>query len=70
MIGSFIDVDLATDYGNELASSGTSSMILEPVAERGFYRLALSDHATWADAQAEANSLKGDLGDNLWVLKY
>jgi len=70
VIGSFIDDDLAMDYGHVLAEEGTGSMILSPTGKTKFYRLALSDHGSWNEAQQEANSLKSDYSDALWVLKY
>lgn len=70
VIGSFIDDDLAMDYGQKLAAEGTGSMILSPVGATKFYRLALSDHASFNEAQQEADNLKSSFSDALWVLKY
>jgi hypothetical protein len=70
VIASFVDGDLGDDYGKELSAAGTSSMLLSPKKVKGFYRLALSDHESWSDAQSAADQKKGEYGDNLWVLKY
>ncbi len=69
VIGSFVDGDLANDYGKELAAKGSGIIILTP-PDRGFYRVALSDYSSWTEAQTNANGLKEDYGENVWVLKY
>ena len=69
VVGSFVDGDLANDYGNDLAAKGSGIMILSP-PDKGFYRVALSDYSSWTEAQTNANGLKGDYGENVWVLKY
>jgi len=70
VIGSFIDEDLAADLSGEIASDGVGSMILSPPQKGGFFRVALSDHPSWNDAQNAANGRKGAFGDSVWVLKY
>ena len=69
VIGSFIDGDLANDYGKELSEQGVGSMILSPNG-KGFYRVTLSDHGTFIEAQADANNQKTNYGDSVWVIKY
>jgi sporulation related protein len=70
VIESFIDSDMATDYGNELAKKGIASALLSPKGERNFHRLTIGDYGTFLEAQEEANKLKAEFGDDLWVLKY
>lgn len=70
IIGSFIDDDLAMDYGKKLSTEGIVSVILSPVGSTKFHRLALSDHGSWNEAQEAANNLKSNYSDQLWVLKY
>lgn len=70
IVGSFIDGDLAMDYGKELAEKGTSSTVLAPIGEIKFYRLAIGDFDTWSNAQSQADQVKGEYGENTWVVKY
>jgi len=70
IIASFIDDDLAMDYGDKLAKSGVGSMILNPKTDRGFYRLALADFVGLKDAALEAERLKSTYGEGVWVIKY
>jgi len=69
VIGSFVDEDLAMDYGKDLSELGIGSMILRP-GQGKFNRLALSDFGSWNEAQLEADNLKSEYSDALWVLKY
>ncbi len=70
VIGSFIDDDLAMDYGNELSEKGIGTMLLSPIGKNKFYQLALSEHASFDEAQEDANEIKGDYSNELWVYKY
>ncbi len=69
VISSFVDEDLAMDYGKDLSELGIGSMILRP-GQGKFNRLALSDFGSWNEAQLEADNLKSEYSDALWVLKY
>ncbi len=69
VVNSFVDEDLAMDYGETLAEQGIGSMILGPGPGK-FHRLALSDHESWNEAQVEADNMKSEYSDELWVLKY
>lgn len=68
--GSFIDVDLARDYGNKLAGEGVSTTIIEPYGQVKYYRLSVASYATVAEALENVEQLKVNYGDNIWVLKY
>lgn len=68
--GSFIDVDLARDYGNKLAGEGVSTKIIAPYGKVKYYRLSVADYPTVADALTNLDQLKGKYGENIWVLKY
>lgn len=70
VIGSFIDVDLATDLGKELAAKGVGTKLISPFSKKRLFRLCVADFGTFADATAGANNLKAEYGENLWVLKY
>jgi len=70
VIESFVDSDMAADYGNKLAAEGVGSALLSPQGKRKFHRLTIGDYDSFFDAQEEANKLKSDYGDDLWVLKY
>lgn len=68
--GSFIDVDLARDYGNKLAGEGVSTTIIEPYGKVKYYRLAVATYPTVGDALNNIEQLKTNYGENIWVLKY
>ncbi len=70
VIASFVDDDLAADYGSKLAPDGVSTTIIPPFGGKQFYRLAIADHGSFAEAQTNADELKGTYGEGLWVLKY
>jgi hypothetical protein len=71
VIESFIDSDMAADYGKELVVKGFSTALLSPQGKRKFHRLTMSgDYGSFVEAQEEANKLKGEFGKDLWVLKY
>lgn len=68
--GSFIDVDLARDYGNKLAGEGVSTTIIEPYGKVKYYRLSVANYPTVGEALENIEQLKATYGDNIWVLKY
>ena len=70
VIGSFIDVDLATDLGKELAAKGVNTSLISPFSKKRLFRLCVASFGTYGDATAAANDLKAEYGENLWVLKY
>jgi len=70
VIESFVDSDMATDYGNELATKGFSTALLSPRGKRKFHRLTMGDFGSFVDGQEGANKLKAEFGEDLWVLKY
>lgn len=70
VVGSFIDDDLAMDYGQELAQEGISSTIIEPASSNKFYRLAIDSFDSWNRATNRMDELKSTFGQEIWVLKY
>jgi len=70
VVASSIDGDLAMDYAKKLSAKGVGSKIIPPFGKWKFYRLAVGDFETFADAQANADTSKGEYGDGVWVIKY
>lgn len=72
VIESFVDEDLAADLGKKMAADGVSTALLSPKdGKKRLYRLTLAgDYGSFREAQDEANKLKPDYGDDLWVLRY
>lgn len=70
VVASAIDDDLIMDYANQLSEKGISSKIIPPFGKSKFYRIAVADGGTFAEAQGIADSRKPDFTDALWVLKY
>lgn len=70
VISSAIDGDLTMDYAKKLSKNGISTKLIPPFGKSKFNRLVIADHDTWAEAQANAESVKGTYGDAVWVIKY
>ncbi len=59
------------DFAKKLKNDGVSSKIIPPFGKSKFYRIAVSDRDNYADAQAEADALKGgNYGSEVWVVRY
>ena len=70
IVGSFIDNYLAEDYAKQLAKKGESAMILFPKAGKNYFRVAVIQQNTFAEANEAAEALKAKYGPHTWVLKY
>lgn len=70
VIGSFIDEDLALDEAKELAEKGLSTQLIPPYNNVKYYRLAVQDHPSFAEAAMQLENLKQTYGENIWILKY
>lgn len=70
VVSSAIDDDLVMDYARKLSAKGVSSKIIPPFGKYKFFRLAIADHDSFASAQANADAVKGDYGNEVWVIKY
>ncbi len=70
VVASAIDDDLLMDNANKLSKKGAHVRIIPPFRKVQFFRLAVEDGDTYADAQAKADNLKGEYGDGVWVIKY
>ena len=70
VISSAVDGDLVMDYAKKLSTQGVSTKIIPPFGKYKFYRLAIADHDTFALAQTNADGVKGQYGDAVWVIRY
>ncbi len=70
IVTSDIDDDLLMDYAKKLSEKGVSSKIIPPFGGKNFYRLAIADHDTFAAAQSNADAVKAEYGNAVWVIKY
>ncbi len=70
VVGSFIDDDMANDFGKELAAQGASVKIISPFNERKFFRVSVADYGTRNEAVSATEQLKSQYGDDIWALKY
>ena len=70
VVASAVDGDLANDFAKKLADEGKSPKIIEPFNNKLFYRVALSDFEDLTDAQTKAEEMKGEYGDEVWVIRY
>ena len=71
VIGSFVDEDLARDFGETLMQNGTGIRILSPT-ERAplLHRVAVADFDSFSDALTQIEDYKLTYGESTWVLKY
>ena len=70
IIGSFFDEDLAMDYAKELSADSKSPIIIHPFAEHRFYRVAIAEFNSFADAKVGIESFKSEYGADIWPLRY
>ncbi|MEZ4972533.1 MAG: hypothetical protein R2820_04450 [Cyclobacteriaceae bacterium] len=70
VISSAIDDDLVMDYARKLSKQGVGTKIIPPFGKTKFYRLAIADHDTYAQAQSNADDVKGNYGNEVWVVRY
>ncbi|MBL6449979.1 hypothetical protein JMN32_26940 [Fulvivirga sp. 29W222] len=70
VIASAIDEDLAMDHAKKLSNEGANISIIKPFGSSKFHRIAVESHDTWAGAEASATDLRGQYGDDVWVIKY
>ena len=70
VVGSFVDEDLARDFGNQLLEGGTGIRILGPTDQAPLlHRVAVADFDTFGEASAQIGEYTLTYGD-AWVLKY
>ncbi len=70
VISSAVDGDLVMDYAKKLSAQGVSTKIIPPFGKYKFHRIAIADHETFALAQANADGVKADYGNEVWVIRY
>jgi hypothetical protein len=70
VVASAIDGDLIMDQAKKLSGKGVSAKIIPPFGKTKFYRLAVADGDTYADTQTRADAMKGEYGDQVWVVRY
>lgn len=70
VIGSFFDGDLADDYAKELSAEGKSPYVIPPFKDYRFYRVAIAEYESFADAQAGLDGYKSEYGNDIWTLRY
>ncbi len=70
VIASAVDGDLLMDYAKKLSAKGTSTQIVPPFGKWKFHRLTVGSFDTYALAQTNADSVKPEFGEGVWVVKY
>jgi len=70
VVSTAIDDDLLMDYAKKLSKNGVGTKVIPPFGNTKFYRLAIADHDTYAQAQANADSEKATYGNEVWVVRY
>jgi len=72
IIGSFVDEDLARDFGEKLLlEQGVGTVIIEPFGKTSLlHRVAVADYASFQEAMMEVENHRTTYGPETWVLKY
>lgn len=72
IIGSFVDEDLARDFGEKLLQEqGVGTVIIEPFGKTSLlHRVAIADYANFQEAMMEVENHRTTYGPETWVLKY
>jgi len=70
VISSAVDADLTMDYAKKLSAKGVSSKLIPPFGKWKFNRLAIGDYDSFDAAQSQANVVKADYGNAVWVIRY
>jgi hypothetical protein len=67
---SSIDDDLIMDEAQRQSVKGVSTKIIPPFGKWKYFRMTISDHDTFALADASAKELAAQYNGALWVMKY
>lgn len=72
VVGSFVDGDLAKDYGDKLAKNGTPSFLIPPYSKKKLQRVVIGGYDTFDEAQSALNGAmpEGVKEKGNWILKY
>jgi hypothetical protein len=70
VISSAVDGDLVMDNAKKLSAKGVSTKIIPPFGKAKFSRLAIGDYESFAAAQSQADAVKADYGNTVWVIRY
>jgi type IV secretory pathway VirB10-like protein len=70
IVASSIDDDLLMDEAQRMSAKGVSTKIVPPFGKWKYFRLTISDHDTFALAQASADEAKVQYPGGTWVLRY
>jgi hypothetical protein len=70
VVASNIDDDLLMDYAKELSGKGISSKIIPPHGKVRYFRLSIEEGDTYASMQTQADAIKDNYGNKVWVTKY
>jgi len=71
VVNSFVDADLAQDYGNKMLEQGVGVKILSPTDRAPLmHRVAVADYSDFEQAMNEVQMFREKYGENAWVLKY
>lgn len=70
VVASFLDKDLANDYGNQLIQSESNVFIIPPTSNSKFTRVALGKYETLGEVIDGINAYNDEFGEQIWALKY
>lgn len=71
VIASFVDEDMARDFGNKMLNKGVGVKIIQPTGRSPLlHRVVVADYAAFRGAMAEVDRFRAEYGEKSWVLKY
>lgn len=71
VIASFVDEDMAMDFGNKMLNKGVGVKIIQPTGRSPLlHRVVVADFAVFREAMAEVKRFRSEYGEKSWVLKY
>ena len=70
VVASFLDKDLANDYGEQLIQSESNVFIIPPTSNSKFTRVALGKYETLGEVIDGINAYNDEFGEQIWALKY
>lgn len=70
VVGSFLDGDFAENFTSRLVSKGYNVRLLIPVGDVLYYRVAISESATFQEAVEDAERWKAEFGGEVWATRH
>lgn len=71
VIASFVDGDMAHDFGQKMLDKGVGVKIIQPTNRSPLqHRVAVAEYSTFQEAMQDIAAFRAEYGDKAWVLKF